>query len=255
MRADYSAVVAEVPRPSPAQVEDFVSYVFGAHSWYKHLPLFWPGLPFVFYLDPSAGLAQRFERDGTVSFVERREGERFFHYNEMPTRRYLERFGHLMFHAAAGTRVMFVDPVGALQAGGAALATDAPIKVSSTAHGSVEVPPEVLEAGMVRLTGVIHPLTDEVYYWQFWRDRLLEMSWPDESGGRAALERLREVVQRSMQDRESRGATEVESRAFWRARDAEDVREIIAPERERQRREAVSAIGRMLDLVYRPPTR
>ena len=50
---EYRELVASLPLPSTDQTARFVDYVSGAHSWYKHLPLFPPGAPFVFFLDPN----------------------------------------------------------------------------------------------------------------------------------------------------------------------------------------------------------
>lgn len=87
------SALATLPRPSSSQVAAFVEYVFRAHSWYKHLPRFLPGKTFSFYLDPAVGHAVVSRPDGSLSLVERLEGEAFFHYNEMPTCEYHARFG------------------------------------------------------------------------------------------------------------------------------------------------------------------
>ena len=37
--AEYRALAASLPVPTPLQVRQFAEYVAGAHSWYKHLRL------------------------------------------------------------------------------------------------------------------------------------------------------------------------------------------------------------------------
>jgi hypothetical protein len=58
----YRALFATTPAPTPTQIDDFVAYVAGKHSWYKHLPLFPPGVDFVVYLDPGAGMERHARR-------------------------------------------------------------------------------------------------------------------------------------------------------------------------------------------------
>src|SRR5262245_60615061 len=48
---EYFTLVEDVPLPTLEQRRSFVEYVCGAHSWYKHLPRFWPGLAFYFFID------------------------------------------------------------------------------------------------------------------------------------------------------------------------------------------------------------
>lgn len=58
---DYRRIVSNLPRPSDEQIENFVQFVCTAHSWYKKLPLFPPGVPFRFFVDPAAGFVASFE--------------------------------------------------------------------------------------------------------------------------------------------------------------------------------------------------
>lgn len=50
----YLDIIGQLPIPTAEQTRNFAEYVAGAHSWYKHLPVY-PPAPFVFYLDPNAG--------------------------------------------------------------------------------------------------------------------------------------------------------------------------------------------------------
>lgn len=249
----YRSALATLPRPSSSQVAAFVEYVFRAHSWYKHLPRFLPGKTFSFYLDPAVGHAVVSRPDGSLSLVERLEGEAFFHYNEMPTREYHARFGALAYHVAAGMRVALVAPDGLTRWGGTEpLVTSARVRVCSPEHGFIAVPDEVLDAGSVELTGVIHPLTDCSYEWERYGP-LATRPWPEESGGRAALEGLDEIVERSRNDIDgSIGGAFAVQESTWQGtpRHAFDVYEHIAPERGRQRRAAIAAVEAMLDVVF-----
>jgi hypothetical protein len=51
----YLRTVAGLPIPTAEQINDFATYVAGAKSWYKHLPVHPPGSPMHFYLDSHAG--------------------------------------------------------------------------------------------------------------------------------------------------------------------------------------------------------
>src|SRR4051794_19350108 len=73
---DYAEVIRQLPRPTLAQTERFARFVSGAHSWYKHLPLH-PKVPFIFYLDPGAGMNRVQTRTGELALV---DGSTRFHY-------------------------------------------------------------------------------------------------------------------------------------------------------------------------------
>ena len=49
---EYREALEGVPRPTDEQIAGFAAFVCKAHSWYKHLPLLPPGVPFQFFLDP-----------------------------------------------------------------------------------------------------------------------------------------------------------------------------------------------------------
>jgi len=102
---DYRKIARTLPLPSTEEVRAFVDFVAGAHSWYKHLPLLPPGWPFYFFLDPNAG------RDLVVEGARTRYRDRKelgFHYSDIPTAEYHQRFGYLQYSAGAGTS--FVVP-------------------------------------------------------------------------------------------------------------------------------------------------
>lgn len=100
------ALVASLPRPSGQQIDNFVEFVSEAHSWYKHLPLLPPGVPFRFFIDPTSGFDRVVGAGGRVRQVERTEQSQKFHYTWMTTADYRTRFGHLAYDAQAGMRMV-----------------------------------------------------------------------------------------------------------------------------------------------------
>jgi len=119
MSISYVDSVAKLPRPTVQQIAEFVEYVATAHSWYKHLPLLPPGLPFAFYLDPNAG-REWIENGSRSRFRERianAPARERFHYTWQPTSDYVARFGYLTYFANAGTsfrvpmRAVFSIPI------------------------------------------------------------------------------------------------------------------------------------------------
>lgn len=235
--AEYRALLAGSTRPSPAMVDDFVGYVAGKHSWYKHLPLAFPGRLFQFFLDPVAGMQWVTDADGRRYAEEIGEHTPLFHYSMMPTRRYRDRFGHLCVQTRAapsfslhgsGRRADFGDRPG-LWVDGRWLA----------------IPLEVQEAGQVELTGIIHDLGSDLVAWRWMlmlnlgqgplnEDLAAELAWPEESGGRAVLEQILHLV--------SDQSKHAERHARLKA--------LIQPERERQFEQMRQSVNRVLDLVY-----
>ena len=243
-------MVCFLPRPSLEQVDNFVKFVSGAHSWYKHLPLLPPGMPFFFFLDPFSGYDKRFSRDGSVVHVERTENSERLHYSWMFTRTYRERFGHLDYAMNDGTKVL-------LRTSTATHEYADPPKFW-TVEGLCHLPPEVTALGSVELTGVIDPRAQRDIVWT----RILPIyiarhpadpprQWPEETGGDSTLRKILEVCEREMHcpgelDSEASIAHAIEFEAELRA--------LLQPEKERLQAKMTQAINRMLDLLYSPPT-
>src|SRR5438874_5760750 len=103
---DYVGVIRQLPRPTVAQTERFARYVSSAHSWYKHLPVR-PKVPFVFYLDPGAGM--NLVQTGTVvmALVEINDERSPFLYTLQKTVDYCRRFGYWNYHAAHGMSPLY----------------------------------------------------------------------------------------------------------------------------------------------------
>jgi catechol 2,3-dioxygenase-like lactoylglutathione lyase family enzyme len=186
--ADYAARLKDLPVPDAAQVDAFVDYVRGMHSWYKHLPLLPPGAAFVFFLDPNAGMDTVHHPDGRVELRWRGEGERHFHYSARPTAVYRAAFGHLAVAQDA-------SPSFELHSGSSVL------RLSSEPAIRVDgepwlLPSDVLALGSVEVSGLIHPMANRVSLWKRYFDEvdLADLRWPEETGGVAALQRLFELT-------------------------------------------------------------
>src|SRR5215470_17737470 len=123
---DYVRIARQLPRPTLAQTERFARYVSSAHSWYKHLPLA-PKVPFVFYLDPGAGMNLVQARTGETALVPITDESTRFHYTWQKTEDYRRRFGHWNYHAGHGTSFLYAGEGGVVSTAGAGLAvlTDA----------------------------------------------------------------------------------------------------------------------------------
>ena len=110
----YAQALAGKGLPTPEQTAAFAEYVSSAHSWYKHLPLTPPLAAFVFYLDPNAGRQIVRTKDRRWIYTDRPEGEQFFHYNEMPTTEYHQRFGIWNYHSDGSPQFMVRSSGGAV---------------------------------------------------------------------------------------------------------------------------------------------
>jgi len=234
----YRKTAGVLPRPSENQIDDFIQFVSSAHSWYKHLPLVAPGVPFYFFLNPHAAC------DVTVNFrreVEyRRREKRGFHYSEWPTSEYLKQCGYLDYQCAEAVG-MLVLPVNGPPTTENLLAqlrerTDAESRAAA-------LPEEILLASTINLTGIIHPYAASPRLWH-WRSKQIDLEkvqWPSETGGRDTLVRVIEIAQHAALDVLDDGES------FFHQIDA-----LIDPERRRLKQVMRDAIKRMLELVYGP---
>lgn len=152
MRDLYSELIAGLPVPTVEQTDNFATYVVGARSWYKHLPVRPPGERFVFFLDPNAGRSLVMTADGRFAYSDRVDEKERFHYTWMRTTEYRTRFGYWQYATGAGDTILFRAPRN----------TDTQIVSSGSAHvlapDGTELPvsPAVLTAGTVSLTAHVH---------------------------------------------------------------------------------------------------
>ncbi len=148
----YADLVAKLPRPTPEQTAAFVDFVAGAHSWYKHLPVWPPGVPFFFFLDPNAGRSLVHLPTGDLAFVDKDDEKDRFHYTWMFTSEYRKRFGHWTYFTAREPGFY----CGSNAKGWAELSTRA--RVLDDEGNWVPVSAEVGLAGTCLLTGLMHEL-------------------------------------------------------------------------------------------------
>jgi hypothetical protein len=225
----YLRLVAGLPLPTQEQRENFVDYVSHAHSWYKHLPLYLPGVPFYFFIDKYAGCDRMLQEDGTAALRERIK--RGFHYSDIPTGEYRSRFGHLAYSCGAGSTVL------ALGEGPIAMPRDETVAVPGDDAEMYWLPPEILDAGQVRLTAVIHEHSVSFHFWDTRGLASLDgIEWPRESGGQATL---KEIWNRCRQVRLS-GKPGFSDPVL---------RRLFQPERERQSAEIIRAIDRVCRII------
>jgi len=223
--AQYRDVVKNLARPSNEQVESFVQHIAEAHSWYKHLPLLPPGVPFTFFVDPSAGLARILSADGSVQYEERSENDEKYRSLWMTTERYRSQFGYL-----AGYR----GPTAPASAGTQHADAFAKGPLFGLDGNSFRIPVEIAEAGVVELTGIIHPLAARAWIWrEMARKQLVRSrSWPPETGGEETLQAALLLGQQDGPDADEKLAA------------------LLLPEKRRLERTMSEAIHRMLDLAY-----
>lgn len=179
----YVELLAQTPLPTEQQKQNFVEYVSHAHSWYKHLPLYPPGAPFYFFIDKYAACDRLVSRDGTAVIKDRIESG--FHYSDYPTAKYRNLFGHLAYSCGYGSKVI------PLSKGPMVIPHDDLTAVPGDDARMYQLPPEVVEAGVTHLTAVIH---NHSAYNPLWLEYMpkdpQEIDWPEESGGRLALEKI-----------------------------------------------------------------
>jgi hypothetical protein len=147
---DYVGVIRRLPRPTLAQTERFARFVSCAHSWYKHLPVE-PKVPFVFYLDPGAGMSLVHTRTGETALVEVTDESTRFHYTWQKTEDYRRRFGHWNYHAGYGTSFLFAGEGGVVSTAGAGLA------VLTDSGEWAGVPPGLAARGTAQVSALVHP--------------------------------------------------------------------------------------------------
>jgi hypothetical protein len=174
LHAEYADLHRDLPVPTVLQRENFVEYITTAHSWYKHLPLYPPGLPFLLYIDRFAGC-----RWQAGFFVEKKE--RGGHYSSVTTAEHRERFGFISYcsdYAAAKF----------LERDRTTVNWDE-LTASLGWYSQLAARPQpVLEAGRVELTAVIHPYTQSFDHCIPTNSR--KVYWPRETGGETTLAKL-----------------------------------------------------------------
>jgi len=234
----YRKTAGALPRPSKKQIAGFVEFVSSAHSWYKHLPLLPPGVPFQVFLNPHVACDMSMRPTGEIAYRSRKT--RGFHYSEWPTSEYLEKCGYLDYRSCERVGTIVRPVVGPPTEENIAAQISAAIDLETR---SAELPQEILLAGTVALTGIIHQRACMSNLWR-WRSRQGDFEgsdWPAETGGRATLARILELAHRS--DNDDPDGNEPAS---------SQIDALIEPERQRLKRLMQNAVERVLQLAYGP---
>jgi hypothetical protein len=239
----YIELLAQTPLPTHYKNRTLWSMYRYAHSWYKHLPLYPPGAPFYFFIDKYAACDRLVSQDGTAIIKERIESG--FHYSDYPTAKYRDLFGHLAYSCGYGTKVI------PLSKGPMVIPHNDLTAVPGDDARMYRLPPEVIEAGVTHLTAVIHNHSAYNPLWlEYWPKDPQEIDWPEESGGRRALEKIlsrSEMVLRGPPEMqtllinllETGGLNTVDAVLY----------ELLTPERTRQYGEMMKAMDRVCELV------
>ncbi len=231
--ARYRRLFDERMAPTDAQIDAFVDYVCGKHSWYKHLPLTFPGMRFVVYLDPSAGMRLIQHPNGRMELASIDEDDARFHHAMLPTVTYRERFGLLRVEDAGAPSFSLHGESGTEYAeSGAGVLADGRFE---------RLPTEIVFAGSVEVTALIHPRGSEPWLWKRYFEQLGErcdldtLNWPRESGGSEILRAIHCLYRDSRQS----GA------GYDRA-----LEHLLAPERQRQRQRLRDAVVRVVERTF-----
>jgi len=250
--SEYRDLVAGLPAPSPAQQENFARFVSEARRWHLLPRLCPPGYPFSFFIDPFAGCGRVAARRDAFPPVPRRW--RGGHRSELSIQEYRERYGYLAFSCTAAADEDQFGGVGPLALG------DDIAAVTDRTGRLRALPPEVRGAGTVRLTAAIHPHSAGLPWWdEVAPGRTDDLNWPDESGGMQALQRIFERC------RELRAEISADPRLLLETVEPPGklvselldpiLHSLLTPERERQQRAMVEAMGRSIALIYGPQRR
>jgi hypothetical protein len=246
---EYRSLLRRMPEPTHEQIEGFAGFVATAHSWYKHLPTWPPGVPMTFFLDPCAGMQRVVDRRGRVWYEYRhRHG---FHYSSLKTAEYRDRFGTAAFARGAGTGTL----VSLVRANRSRIAPndDEPLVFDRDRKELVALPEDVVEAGTALVSGAMHPRADLIilvhvhaagHHGVDWRSRW-PTEWPEESGGAATLTKLFDRVEAlladpDLQDDGGVGSTCGADRVVY---------ELLTTERARQQRGIVRALERVVAIL------
>ena len=152
-----------------------------------------------------------------------------FHYSDLPTREYRSRFGYLAFSCSAGMSVFVTKwPL--------VYSRDKVAAVPGDDGRMYGIPKEIVEAGETRLTAIIHPSSSARLVCR----QLTE--WPEESGGRTTLEKIAARC-REMDDPAQR------STGVGVYIEDQLLENLVAPERQRQKREIIRSIDRVCELI------
>ena len=240
--SEYRQMLGPIARPSDDQVERFIVYVVGAHSWYKHLPAFSPGKPFQFYLNPNAGCELVLTNNGQWYFRERTESTEQFHYTWMTTAKYREQYGYLDYYTSAGSGFILPRKEGNVYIG------ETFSGILDRAGKARALPTVIEQVGTVNLTAIVDSRMCNPHYWLLIHladDAPQPADWPDSTGGTETLERIRQICTRFDEIRR-----EIGTDSSPRLDDLEqEMLRLLQPERERQlglMRQSLNAMNKVI---------
>ena len=248
---EYRMIVGQIPPPNKQQIEDFAAYVSEAKSWYKHLPLWQPGQPFHFFIDPWAGMDRLVDENCRAMYTHRTEETVRFHYTWMTTEDYWSRYGWLAFACAEGTQ-LFCPVQAQLQNGEkiSRLLDNNPCRaiLHLTEEHEFQLPQEVLDIGTVRVTGVIHRNASMPYIWmEPLHDNAYTMPWPEQTGGAETVAKILGLL-RNIAKKVKRSPKSDNQGILGEVN--QELDNYLVPERKRLQEEMIAAMRKMVNLIY-----
>jgi hypothetical protein len=168
-----------------------------------------------------------------------------FHYSEYPTAEYRDLFGHLAYCCCFGKKVI------PLSKGPVVIPRDDLAAVPDDEGRMYRVPAEVLDAGVTRLTAVIHTHSAVFPRWhEVGLEDYQQVQWPQESGGQIALDKIFSRSQKVLERPSEIETLRIDLPAARTLAAVDAVLyELLTPERERQYGEMMKAIDRVCELV------
>jgi hypothetical protein len=169
----------------------------------------------------------------------------------MTTDEYRTRFGSLAFACAAGTELylpLSVQLMDNREIRGFLANNPSRASIHVTEEIEYRLPPEVLDAGSIRLTGVIHRLTAKPWVWlQLLPKNSDPCGWPEEAGGSDTFQK---IIARCDAIRRASTQSDVAEKHPGLDGIDEELTTLLAPERNRLQRQMILAISRMITVVY-----
>ncbi len=242
---EYVDLLSGLPIPSVEQINNFANYVSGAHSWYKHLPTVPPGSSFFFYLDPGAGFSQILRRNGHIDFQERKG--KGFHYSDLPTSEYRDRFGYLAYICLEGTTVSLNS-----NNGDSTVQPDKNFGIRTTLGQLVQLPVEIIRTGQSFITAAVYNASNIhilIFRMQLERENEIKRNtWQAMDAGSIAVDKILNRVDRL---NEERLATNNESQpeTYKLGSMDSELAELLTEERRRQLALMTSAMKNVIALI------
>jgi hypothetical protein len=169
----------------------------------------------------------------------------------MTTQEYRSRFGWLGFACAAGTE-LFLPVSVRLQDNrnirGVFANNPSRASIHLTEETEYQLPPEIMAAGMVWITGAVHELSDRPSVWlRVLGNQTDPFPWPEETGGSQTSRKIADRCHTIQ--KEVTGTNDVGEIRRLNEID-EELALLLAPERRRLQREMALAMNRVASLVF-----